>query len=41
MSEVDGIFGTKTEIAVKNIQSDSKIEIDGEVGKYTRSVLKK
>lgn len=35
----DGIFGKKTEIAVKNFQSDNNLEIDGIVGKLTATAL--
>lgn len=37
--EVDGIFGKKTEIAVKNFQSDNGLTADGIVGKNTCKAL--
>lgn len=37
--EVDGIFGKKTEIAVKNFQSDNGLTADGIVGKNTCKTL--
>lgn len=38
---VDGIFGNSTLSAVMNFQASCKIEVDGIVGKVTRSYLKK
>lgn len=38
---VDGIFGAKTEAAVKDFQRKAKIEVDGIVGKQTLTALEK
>lgn len=38
--EIDGVFGKKTEKAVKSFQQSCKIEVDGIVGKETRKYLK-
>lgn len=37
--EADGIFGKKTEIAVKNYQADTGLKADGIVGKKTAKLL--
>ena len=37
--ECDGIFGTKTNFAVKNFQSDNKLTVDGIVGRKTATKL--
>ena len=37
--EDDGIFGTRTEIAVKGFQRRNRLEVDGIVGPYTWEVL--
>lgn len=39
--DVDGIFGSGTEKAVKNFQKDQKLTVDGIVGKNTWSALEK
>ena len=36
---VDGIFGKKTEIAVKNFQTDNGLTVDGIIGKNTATAL--
>lgn len=36
---LDGIFGKKTEIAVKNFQSDNNLTVDGIIGKMTATTL--
>lgn len=38
---IDGIFGEKTESAVKNFQTAKNITVDGIVGRQTREYLKK
>jgi peptidoglycan hydrolase-like protein with peptidoglycan-binding domain len=35
----DGIFGPETEAAVKHLQTDHHITVDGEVGPVTRQIL--
>lgn len=40
-SGVDGICGKMTDAAIRKFQKDRKIEVDGIVGKITRSELKK
>lgn len=37
--DVDGIFGPKTEAAVRAFQSDENLTVDGIVGRYTWSAL--
>ena len=37
--KVDGVFGSKTELAVKNFQYDHDLEVDAIVGKNTAKVL--
>ncbi|MEP0914746.1 family 10 glycosylhydrolase [Leptolyngbya sp. GB1-A1] len=37
--DVDGIFGTKTETAVKNFQTDQSLTVDGKVGANTLKKL--
>ena len=37
--EADGVFGKKTDIAVRNFQSDKGLIVDGIVGKYTAESL--
>lgn len=36
---IDGVFGKKTEIAVKNFQSDNNLTVDGIIGKRTAEKL--
>jgi peptidoglycan hydrolase-like protein with peptidoglycan-binding domain len=36
---VDGIFGPKTEAAVRAFQSDENLTVDGIVGRYTWTAL--
>lgn len=38
---VDGVFGAKTEAAVRNFQLENDCEVDGKVGAETRAALKK
>lgn len=37
--DVDGVFGKKTEFAVKNFQTDKGLTVDGIVGKHTVEAL--
>jgi len=37
--EIDGIFGKKTEISVKNFQTDNSLKADGIIGKNTAEKL--
>ena len=37
--KVDGVFGSKTELAVKNFQYDRNLEVDGIVGRNTADAL--
>lgn len=37
--DVDGVFGPKTEAAVKNLQTSNGITVDGKVGPETKGVL--
>lgn len=37
--DADGVFGKKTDIAVKNFQSDKGLTVDGIIGKHTAEAL--
>jgi hypothetical protein len=40
-SGADGVFGAKTEAAVREFQRENDCEVDGKVGEETRAALKK